>query len=181
VTTPLVRTLAREILVAGTSCRVVLSAGSITLTRKGGRKEVEIIWDELLTWHKSGEATPREAEAPRGAIQAPRSVLADIADQVRAAAAALTRADATLTQAGALPPQLRMELRGDPQFGQPPEREDWFIEPLLTEREVASVLRVSTRAVRRLPLRSVSIAGEQRYRQSELRHYLSRLESGPRR
>jgi hypothetical protein len=43
---------------------------------------------------------------------------------------------------------------------------------LLTITEVAAILRVSTRVVRRLPIGTVPIGGEVRYLQSAIREYL---------
>lgn len=75
-----------------------------------------------------------------------------------------------------LPPELRLQIDPDPVYGEREQRSDWFIEPLLTSAEVASVLRVSAAAVARLPIRWISIVGERRYRQSEVRRYLEREE-----
>ena len=91
------------------------------------------------------------------------------------------KADASLVQAGALPGELRTEAAGDPIHGRAEQASNWFIEPLLTVREVASVLRISTRAVRHLALRSIVLAGEVRYRQSEIREFLRKQESSARR
>jgi hypothetical protein len=136
---------------------------------------VEITWDDLLTWHTRPSFTP---EAPKAKSDVPpRSVLAEIAQDISAATAALSRADAALVQAGALPPELRASTPADPKYGHLVERSDWFIEPLLTIGEVASVLRMSTRAVRRLPIASLIIGGEARYRQSAIRSYLQKQET----
>lgn len=176
-TTPLVRPLTREVLVAGAAYRVLLTADRLTLTAKGRRKgAIEVTWDELLAWQVRDAAPPTAPEtAP--AASPPRAVLSEIAREVRAAANSLSRADQTLSQAGALPPELRAEMATDPQYGRPEERQDWFIEPLLTVNEVASILRLSTRAVRRLPIRTISLGGEVRYRQSEIRGFLQKQES----
>lgn len=176
-TTPLVRPLTREVLIGGTAYRAMLTADRLTLTPKGRRKgAIEITWDELVAWGArdvSAPAAPVSAAASTG----PRAVLSEIASEVRLAAASLIRADQALTQAGALPQQLRAEMATDPQYGRPEERSDWFIEPLLTAAEVASILRLSTRAVRRLPLRTIVLSGETRYRQSEIRSFLQKQES----
>ena len=179
-TTPLLRPLSREILLSGTAYRVTIAADRLTLTPKGRRKgAVEMKWDELLGWPE------RDASAPSAAIAAPsgappRSILGELAREIRTAAASLTRAEKTVAQAAVLPPELKAELAGDPRYGLPEQRADWFIEPLLTDREVASILRLSTRAVRRLPIRSITLAGETRYRQSEIRAYLQKQESSTR-
>jgi hypothetical protein len=177
VTTPLLRPLSREILVCGTAYRVTVAADRLTLTPKGRRKGVvELTWDELLNWRERDEAAP-PAPVPTPSGGAPRAIIGELAREIRAAASALTRAEETVTKAGVLPPELRAELAGDPRYGLPEQRADWFIEPLLTDREVASLLRLSTRAVRRLPIRSIILAGEIRYRQSEIRAYLQKQES----
>jgi len=67
------------------------------------------------------------------------------------------------------------QLHGDPIYGRPVQPEHWFVEPLLTIAEVAQLLRVSTRAVRRIDLRAVRVGGEERYQQSDIREYLRRL------
>lgn len=176
-TTPLVRPLAREVLVGDTAYRVLLTADRITLTPKGRRKgAVELTWDELLAWH-ARESLPAAAPDASRAASAPRAVLSEVAAELRSATASLARADQTLTHAGALPAELRAEMATDAKFGRAEERSDWFIEPLLTPSEVASVLRLSTRAVRRLPIRSVLLGGEVRYRQSEIRHFLQKQDS----
>lgn len=180
-TTPLVRPLTREILVSGTTYKVTLTTDRIVLKAKGRRKGVEITWDELITFEvRHGEApvpTVPPPEAPRKAP--PRAVLTDIVREVRAASAALTRADDVLTQAGALPAALMAEMAADPTYGRSEPMDHWFVEPLLTIAEVASILRLSPRAVRRLSLPTITLAGEPRYRQSELREYLRRQESKP--
>lgn len=178
-TTALVKPLAREVLVSGTAYHVTIAADRITLRAKGKRTNaIDLTWDEFLSWQE------RDVEAPpvtRAQSHPPPSVLTDVAQEVRAATAALAKADASLVQAGALPPSLRAEAAGDPLYGRAEQASDWFIEPLLTVQEVASVLRISTRAVRRLALRSIMLAGEMRFRQSEIREFLRKQESNVRR
>lgn len=178
-TTALVNPLSREVLVAGTAYRVTIAVDRITLRAKGKRTNaIDITWDELLTWREHDVETPPVTRAPS---HPPRSVLTDVAQDLRAAAASLAKADAGLVQAGALPPELRTESAGDPVYGRAEQSSDWFIEPLLTVREVANVLRISTRAVKHLALRSIVLAGEVRYRQSEVREFLRKQESTTRR
>lgn len=179
-TTPLLRPITREVLVGGTAYRVTFTADRLTLTPKGRRKgATEVTWDELVAW---GQRDSLAATAPevKSTATAPRAVLSEIANEVRVATASLARAESALDQAGALPPSLRAEMATDPQYGRPDERSDWFVEPLLTVVEVASILRLSTRAVRRLPLRTVVLSGETRYRQSEIRAFLQKQESSAR-
>lgn len=178
-TTPLVKPLAREVLVSGTAYRVTIAADRITLKAKGKRKDdIDITWDDLLSWRDHGVEAPPVARAPS---HPPPSVLTDVAQDLRTAAASVAKADASLVQAGALPQELRTEAAGDPVYGRAEQASDWFIEPLLTVREVASVLRISTRAVKHLALRSIVLAGEVRYRQSEIREFLRKQESSARR
>lgn len=174
---PLLRPLKREVLVGGTSYRLLLTADHLTLTPKGKRKAaVELTWDDLLALHPRDTVPPGTPEPARTAGPPP-AILSEIAKELRAATASLTRADETLALAGVLPAALRAEMSSDPQYGPTEERSDWYIEPLLTIREVASVLRLSTRAVRRLPIRTILVASEVRYRQSEIRHFLLKQES----
>ena len=178
-TTALVKPLAREVLVSGTAYRVTIAADRLTLKAKGKRTSaIDITWDELLTWRTHAIETPPMTKAPS---HPPPAVLTDVAQEVRAAASALVKADARLVQAGALPPELRAEASADPIYGRAEQASDWFIEPLLTIHEVASVLRISTRAVKHLSLRSIVLAGETRYRQSEIRDFLRKQESSVRR
>lgn len=182
-TTPLIRPLTREILVAGTAYKVTLTADRLLLTRKGRQKGIEVSWDDILAFEER-QAALAPAPAPQATAEVqrktpPKAVLTDIVREVRAATAALSRADEVLTQAGALPPALMAEVATDPIHGRAEPRDDWFVEPLLTPAEVASILRLSTRAVRRLPIPSITLAGEVRYRQSELRQYLRQQEAKP--
>lgn len=178
-TTALVKPLAREVLVSGTAYRVTIAADRLTLKAKGKRKDdIDITWDELLTWRVHDVETPPVTRAPS---HPPRSVLTDVAQELRTAVASLAKADASLVQAGALPAELRTEPAGDPVYGRVEHASDWFVEPLLTVREVASVLRISTRAVKHLALRSIVLAGETRFRQSEIRDFLRKQESSVRR
>jgi hypothetical protein len=175
VTTPLVRPLTREILVGGSAYKLVISADRLALTPKGRRSGgIEVTWDQLLAFQERAAETPAPAVSKSGVT---RSILNEIALALRAATSSLSKADETLTQAGVLPAELRAELHPDFVYGANEERSDWFVEPLLTDREVASILRLSTRAVRRLPLRSIMVAGEARYRQSEIREFLRKQES----
>jgi hypothetical protein len=136
-------------------------------------------WDELLASY-AGDTAPSSTLEACPATNPSRAILSEIAKELQTAASGVSRADQTLTQAGSLPPKPRAEMATDPQYGRPEERQDWFIEPLLTVQEVASVLRLSTRAVRRLPIHTLLLAGEVRYRQSEIRGYLKKQEAKPR-
>lgn len=179
-TTPLVKPITREVLVTGTSYKVTMTSEHLKLVRKGGRKGVEISWDDLLAFEHRVEsaiapvtlsATEQHARTPA------RSILNEVAQDLRDASASLARADEVLTQAGALPAALMAQVASDPTYSRPSPQEHWFVEPLLTIVEVASILRVSTRVVRRLGLREIRVGGEERYLQSVIREYLREQEA----
>lgn len=133
-----------------------------------------VSWETIL---RLTQASRDEAPSPSQATAGfPDSVAEEIAAEILAARTALGRAGEKLGAAKDLPPELRLQMDPDPLYGDREERSDWFIEPLLTPAEVASVLRISTAAVARLSIRWISIAGERRYRQSEVRRYLEREE-----
>ena len=121
-----------------------------------------------------GEEVPVSTPA---ADPLPDSIARQVAVDMLAAESALARASAKLGAAKELPPELRMQMDPDPIYGRQEHRTDWFVEPLLTPPEVASLLRVSKATVGRLPIPWISIAGERRYRQSQIRQYLTREET----
>jgi hypothetical protein len=168
-TTPLTNALKREIYVADVAYRVTMTAEGVTLVRKGARKAITHSWADLLA---SPQPLADPAAVPEASKRTSRAVLTEVASAVRAAAAAIGNADEALTQAGALPERLTMALGGDPVQGTARQADHWFIEPLLTITEVAAILRVSTRVVRRLPIGTVPLGGEVRYLQSAIREYL---------
>src|SRR6476661_680988 len=110
-TTPLIKPLSREVLVAGTAYRVTIAADQLTLTRKGGRKGVTLTWEEVLAAHERAlvPTLVHAADVSSSTAKPPRAVLSEIAQDLRAAAASLTRADESLTRAGALPAMLMAE------------------------------------------------------------------------
>jgi len=175
VTTPLVKPISREVLVSGAAYKATMTTEHLTLVRKGGRRGVQITWDDLLAFEQRADAAlaPVVAEELRSQSRPPaRSILNEIAQELRAATSALAHADEVLTQAGALPAALMAQAAADPAYGRVAPEEHWFVEPLLTIVEVASILRVSTRTVRRLGLRTIRVGGEERYQQSVIREYL---------
>jgi hypothetical protein len=178
VTTPLERPLARELLLGGEPYKVVISPDGLRLTRKGHQKGVEVTWDNILALGQTAERPQADSTASRSDL--PQAIAADVAREVRAANEALARARTTLERAGTLPAALLADVEPDPVYGRPRHDSDWFVEPLLTIAEVASILRLSRTAVMRLPIRSVNLDGERRYRQSEIRRYLSSQESSGR-
>jgi hypothetical protein len=172
--TSLAKPLAREIVLGEHAYKIVISPESVRLTRKGGRKGAELKWDAVLALGQESEPTPQTPRAQ--AADVPTAIAADIAKEVRTAADALARARLVLAKAGSVPAALLMEVEPDSIYGRPEARTDWYIEPLLTPAEVASILRISRSAVARLGIPNISIEGERRYRQSELRRYLTNNE-----
>jgi hypothetical protein len=169
VTTTLFRSLAREVLLDGQAYKVVISPTGVRLTAKGHRKGAELSWETLLALGEVDRvASPPDADR----TDLPQAIAADVAREVRTAKESLGRAAAVLAQAGSLPASVLATVEPDPVYGRPEHDAGWFIEPLLTVDEVASILRISRAGVARLPIRSVSIVGERRYRQSEIRRYL---------
>jgi hypothetical protein len=178
-TTQLRKPLTRVLVLDEIAFKVILSPEGVRIMRKGKRKASIVSWETILrlSQDSSAESPPRLAATTFGL---PSFVAADIAKEIVAARAALGLAAEKLGAAKVLPPELRREIEPDPVYDQREQRSDWFVEPLLTASEVASVLRVSTAAVARLPIRWIQIAGERRYRQSEIRRYLEREErEGP--
>ena len=172
--TQLRKPLAREVVLDEVPFKVVLSQEGVRITRKGKRKAPLVTWEVILRLSQgAGDEPPAPAPNETGL---PDSLTGEIATEIAIARAALGRAGEKLGAAKDLPPELRLQIDPDPVYGERQQRSDWFIEPLLTPTEVASVLRVSTAAAARLPIRWVSIAGERRYRQSEVRRYLEREE-----
>jgi hypothetical protein len=106
----------------------------------------------------------------------PEAVVADVARDVKAANMALARAVDTLARSGDIPAALPASIEPDPVHGRIREQDDWFIEPLLTSDELASILRISKAVAAHLPIRSLMISGEKRFRQSEVREYLMKNE-----
>jgi hypothetical protein len=168
--TSLAKPLAREIVLGGQAYKVVISPEGLRLTRKGGRKGAQLPWDTLLALGEAPEPAPRAASQ---VSDVPTPIAADIAKEVRTATDALARARSVLAKGASLPAALLMEADPDAVYGRTDSRTDWYIEPLLTPTEVASILRVSRTAVTHLGIPTVRVAGETRYRQSEIRRYLT--------
>lgn len=173
-TTPLRKPLTREVVLDDVPFKVILSPEGVRITRKGRRKAPVVSWETILRLSQASRDEP--APPPPAATGLPDSIAGEIAGEIATARAALGRAGEKLGAAKDLPPELRLQIDPDPVYGDREQRSDWFIEPLLTPAEVASVLRISTASVARLPIRWISIAGERRYRQSEVRRYLEREE-----
>jgi hypothetical protein len=172
--TSLAKPLARQITLGDLMYKVVISPDGTHLTRKGARKGAELKWDALLALGQAPEPSPRAA---RQQSDVPTPIAADIAKEVRTATDALSRARNVLAKAATIPAALLMEAEPDAAYGRAESRMDWYIEPLLTPTEVASILRVSRTAVTHLGMPSVRVGGEIRYRQAEVWRYLMSHES----
>jgi predicted NBD/HSP70 family sugar kinase len=140
--------------------------------RVGRCEEVHSI---LALGESTSHRLDKSVEAPRSDL--PEAVAADAAKQIRAARDALARASDALSRAGSLPASVLATLEPDPVYGRVDHHSDWFIEPLLTSDELASILRISKRTVASLPITSLLISGERRYRQSEVRRFLTEQET----
>lgn len=176
--TPLVQPLTRELLIGAVTYHVTLHPDHVAIRQKGRRSSIDIAWTELLAFEQRMQAPVAPTAPQEGKPKAvSRGVLNEIAQQVRAASELLSRADDTITQAGALPAALMAQAAADPRHGQVEQEQHWFVEPLLTLSEVASILRVTPRSVQRLGLRVIRIAGEERYQQSVIREYLRQQEA----
>lgn len=172
--TPLVQPLTRAIQIGETVYHVTMHPDRVAIRQKGRRSSIEVSWPELLAFEQRMLAPVAPAEGKPKAVS--RGILNEVAQQLRAATEFLSKADDTLTQAGALPVALMAQVAADPSHGQVDQENHWFVEPLLTLTEVASILRVTPRTVQRLGLRTVRIGGEDRYQQSVIREYLRQQE-----
>lgn len=174
-TTPLSKPVAREVLLDREPFKVVMEQAGVRINRKGRRKGPVVGWDTILTLLERREEPRSPIEAT--AVDLPNAVAGEVAAEILSAKEALENAVRKLDALADLPPSLRAELDPDPVHGRYEQRSDWFIEPLLTATELASILRVSKARVRRLPIPSIELAGERRYRQSQVRRYLEREET----
>lgn len=175
-TTALEKPIARAVTIGDTRYKVILSQDGVRLTEHKKRRGIEIFWASLIslidTDGKEGDTTNKTS-----GTGVPQSITNDVAKEIRAAAAALARADDSFRAAGILPPEVLAEISSDPFHQRPKSEPDWFIEPLLTGKEVASILRLPIQSIRGLGITSVRIAGEERFRQSVVRAYLIEQEN----
>ena len=171
-TTLLSKPLSREVLWDGAAFKVVISPTGVRITKKGRRHGSEVGWDNILALSdlKSPHSEPRVQSVN---TDLPEPIAADTARQIKAAKDSLQRAAEILTRAGSLPASVLTTLEPDPLYGDIEHRSDWFIEPLLTSDELASILRISKRSAAGLSIAHVVVAGERRYRQSVVRRYLT--------
>ena len=175
-TTVLDRSLAREVLLEGQPFKIVLSPSGIRISEKGRRKGTEVTWDTVLALGQT--PIPANKTASPG-TDLPVAIAVDVAREVRKATEALGRASTSLLNVAQVPPELLADIEADRVYGHMEHRTDWFIEPLLTADELASLLRVSRSTAAHLPIPSLTISGERRFRQSAVRRYLSDQESAP--
>jgi hypothetical protein len=168
--------LARQITVGETSYKVELTPTGIRITEKRKRLGVETSWTTLLALGSRQREAPsaRDTTEPGNA-----SVNADVAREIRNASKALDRASEVIQSAGGLPAVLVREAEIDDVHAKTEHREDWFVEPLLTPSELASILRIPLASVRSLDIPSLAVHGETRYRQSAVREFFRKAERSP--
>jgi len=175
-TTELKGTLARQIIVGSITYKVELTPTGIRITEKRKRRGHETSWATLLALG----SRQRTAPAPRDATELGNaSVNADVAREIRNAVMALEKAKQVIKTAGGLPGLLVKEAEADEVHGRTERQDDWFVEPLLTPVELASILRVPLASVRSLDIPSLLVHGETRYRQSAVREFFRRSERSP--
>lgn len=168
---PILRAFTRQVLIGGEPHKVVITPDEIHISRLGTRKRTSWSWAGLATPDPAPVSQPIPAEEPSAKL--PTAVSLRVARVLDASLEALHTARTEVESAAGLAPLLRVELPPDGSYGRPTPRDDWFIEPLLTIAEVASVLRITTRSVRTLALETVMIGSESRYRQSVVRNYIA--------
>ena len=100
------------------------------------------------------------------------AVSTDVAKEIRTAARALERARDVIASAGGLPAISVRDIEPDAVHGTIEQREDWFVEPLLTLNELAAILHVAPATAQSLGIPSVSAGGETRFRHSQIRDYV---------
>jgi hypothetical protein len=170
-TTTLNKPLTRAVTIGDVRYKVVMTEHGVRLTQHGKRRGIEVSWSSLISLIDTDGKEVDTSQTTRG-TGVPEAITQDVAREIRAAAAALTRADEAFRSAGILPPEVLTELASDAFHQRPRQEPDWFIEPLLTSKEVAAILRLPNASVRSLGMKSVRVAGELRYRQSVVRAYL---------
>ena len=172
-TTLLSNALSREVLLEGEPFKVTISPSGVRITRKGHRKSAEIAWDNILALSNK-ESRAMSSRERTESTDVPEAIAADVAQEIKKAKDALQKAADVLVRAGSLPATVLSGLEPDPIYGRVEHDSDWFIEPLLTVDEVASLLRISRQTAVGLPIPHLMIGGQRRFRQSEIRRYLSR-------
>src|SRR5690349_362386 len=122
----------------------MITPEGVRLTRKGRQKGVEVSWETIAALSERAR-TPQLPSTTKADV--PEAIAADVAREVKKANDALARAGAALARAGTLPAELLTAVDPDPLYGSREHRSDWFVEPLLTVDEVASILRLSKQTV----------------------------------
>lgn len=174
-TTALSKPVSRTITIGETRYKTIMAVDGVRVTEHGKRRGIQVSWSSLIALI---ETEGREGDAPTGnGTGVPEAITKDVAREIRTATAALVRADDAFRNAGVLPPEILAEIAADPFHGPLKQEPDWFIEPLLTPKELSSILRLPLAAVRGLPITTVRIAGEERFRQSVVRAYLIEQEA----
>jgi hypothetical protein len=175
-TTELAKPVARTVTIGDTQYKVVMTAHGVRLTEHRKRSGGEVSWSSLIALIEA-QGRERDTVKHTAGTGIPQVISRDVAREIRSATAALARADEAFRQAGILPPAVVAEVESDPIHGPVNQEPDWFIEPLLTPKELSSILRLPLPSIRSLPIKSVRIAGEVRYRQSVVRAYLIEQEA----
>lgn len=170
--TPLSKPVTRELDFNGAPYRVVLSPDGLRITRKHGRQGVTFSWDQLLAPDTKDDPKPSTV-APLAAAKLgmPDVVAADVLLLARRASDTIGDIVALVNRASDLPASLAMHREPPPPTDE--QRSDWYLEPLLTVRQVAELLSVSTGRVRGLSLKPVNVDGQIRYQPAEVRRFLA--------
>jgi hypothetical protein len=185
-TTALTKPLARQVEYDGHLYKVVVSADGVRLTAKGARRGVMLTWGDVLNFDEvpasvgdggglADAPSPRTANARKLGMQ--DVVAADVLLLMKRANETLAEAATLIDHASELP-SLLAKNREPPQSSEK-ERSDWFIEPLLTIRQVSQLLGVSSRRVRSLPLKAIKLDEQIRYHPADLRQFLASATSNP--
>lgn len=176
-TTPLTKPIGREFQHDGVWYKVMLSSEGIRVTPKGGRRGVTLSWDDILSFddsHATSRGTNGDGPAASPSTRLlgmPDVVAADVLLLLRRANETLADASSLIDKASELPAILAAHR--EPPSPTERERSDWYVEPLLTLRQVSQLLSVSTRRVRGLPLKAINLDGQIRYQPAELRRFLA--------
>lgn len=128
----------------------------------------------MTTWMGSGEGalgTGTFAHVARRDVGVQPTVAADVLVLMQRATESLSEAAALIDRASDLPAILARNREPPPPSER--ERSDWYIEPLLTLKQVSQLLGVSPRRARSLPLKAVDLDGQVRYQPAELRRFLA--------
>jgi hypothetical protein len=151
----------------------------VRITRKGHRKSAEVAWDNILALGDT-ESRAMSSRVRAESTDVPEAIAADIARGIKKAKDALQNAADVLARAGTLPSAVLSGLDPDPVYGGVEHDSDWFIEPLLTVDEVASLLRLTRHVVVNLQIARLTIGGQIRFRQSVIRQFLTSHEAAAR-